>query len=90
MGQQEIGLGRALRRMILVLAVAALIAAVMAASAMPAMAKNSGPQKPGPPIFSGGPATNDSASVDHIGGGACVGHSGNAFFKAGPSTGGGC
>jgi hypothetical protein len=47
MGQQAVVTGSALRRIILVLTVAAVMAALMLASAMPAFAK--GPPK-GPPL----------------------------------------
>ncbi len=70
MGQQQqqtavAGSSAAVRRIVLVLLVAALMATIMAASAMPAMAKNSEDQGPGhPPTFSGGgPKTNANKTV---------------------------
>ena len=79
MGQQQHTMvaGTTLRRMITVVAVAVLMALVTAASAMPAMAKNSrGPD--GKPIMSGDITdANGGASVEsHGSGGACVNHDG--------------
>jgi hypothetical protein len=100
MGQQETMTvaaegkeGGALRRIILVLTVAALMAAVMVASTMPAMAKNSyqsgQDSPPGPPAFSFGPNKNGSSEVVHKAEGACVHHFGkNSGNK--PLTGGDC
>jgi hypothetical protein len=83
--------GGALRSTILLLAVAALMVAVMAANAMPAMAKAS--PKPnetggGPPLFTGGlELDNPSSEVFYGNGGACVKHFGK---NAGKETGGRC
>ena len=82
------GVALMLRRAILLLAVAALVAAMVAVSAMPAMAKVI-PEKPGqngggPPGFSGGPGKNVSSEVVHEPDGACVVHFG------GRRTGGAC
>ena len=65
MGQQETVAGTALRRMTLVLAVAVLMAAMMAVSAMPAMAKNTGEQPPGPPKQNFSLTGNNNANVQH-------------------------
>ena len=80
--QQETVAGSAWRRVVLVLLVAALMAALMAVSAMPAMAKNSihdGFDTPGdgPPEFSGSTSfDNNGSNVNHHGGGggSCVDH----------------
>ncbi len=84
----------ALRRLILVLAVAALMAAMMVTSAMPAMAKNSyqfgQDSPPGPPFFSGGPDKNGSSEVFHTPEGPCVNHFGKDGKNKGKFTGGGC
>jgi len=84
--------GSAVRRILMLLAVAALMAAMVAVSAMPAMAKNSfqfgADSPPGPPNISAGPAKNGSSEVSHVGGGACVTHFGDNKF--GEKTGGGC
>jgi hypothetical protein len=81
MGQQQMVAGSALRRIILALAVAALMAAIMAASAIPALAKNSihdgFDDPPGPPEFSGSTSfDNNGSNVNHRegGGGSCVDH----------------
>ena len=57
--------GGALRRTILPLMVAALMAAITAASALPAMAKNSGDQPSGPPLYTGN--VDRAAVVIHCG-----------------------
>jgi hypothetical protein len=70
MGQQQQTMratGSALRRMILVLGAAVLMAAMMAVSAMPAMA-DVGPEKPGkngggPPSFTGNNRDGNSGSI---------------------------
>jgi hypothetical protein len=81
--------GSALRRMILVLLVAALMAAAMAVSAMPAMAKaspNPSETGGGPPVFTGGLGLdNPSSEVFHGRGGACVQHFGNSNKETGGS-----
>ncbi len=91
MGQKEPVASNALRRMILMFLVAALMAAMMAVSAMPAVAKNSFQDgldsPPGPPNLSGGPTKNDSSIVGHFANGACVAHFGK---NGGKRTGGGC
>jgi Spy/CpxP family protein refolding chaperone len=74
--------GGTLRRMILLLMVAALMAAMVAVSAMPAMAKNT--PGTGPPLESG---NNKGSLVAHSPGGACVAH---AKGHGGTDTGGGC
>jgi hypothetical protein len=90
--QQEIEVGStAVRRMILLLAVAAVMAALMAVSAMPAMAKaspNPSQTGGGPPLFTGGlELDNPSSEVFHGRGGACVEHFGNSKKQ---ETGGSC
>ena len=82
-----------LRRAILLLAVAAVMAAMMAVSAMPATAKVFSPTPPGqngggPPQITGGPSKNGSSTVDHGPEGSCVTHYGKNLSK--PPTGGGC
>ena len=78
----------------MVLMVAALMAAMMAVSAMPAMAKNSyqldQDSPPGPPAFSGGPGKNGSSEVFHDPEGSCVAHFGKDGRNKGKFTGGGC
>ena len=84
MGQQQqtAVAGSALRQVVLVLLVAALVAVTMVASAVPAMAKNSihdGFDNPGdgPPEFSGSTSfDNNGSNVNHHGGGggSCVDH----------------
>ncbi len=93
MGQQEtmrVTGSSAVRRIIMVLTVAALMA-LMLASAMPAMAKNTIQtgldQPPGPPRESFGPAKNGSSSTFHTSDGTRVAHSGK---NGGKRTGGGC
>ena len=82
------------KRMILVLLAAALTAAMMAVSAMPAMARNTiqdGFQDPpGPPLFSESTSfDNNGSSVKHgKAGGSCVNHFNSAGFTK--STGHGC
>ena len=102
MGQQQtatVGGSAALRRMVLALLVAALMAATMAVGADPAMAENtiqSGvDQPPGPPSISNGPDQKNgkflpTPIVNHdTGSGAapCVLHGGK---NGGKLTGGGC
>jgi hypothetical protein len=76
--QQETVVGGTLRRLVLALLVAALMAATMAVSAMPAMADNSGEQPSGPPLFTGNNDGGTSGStVSHRFGGTnsvCVAH----------------
>jgi hypothetical protein len=79
MGQQEMvaeQAANAWRRLVLAVTVAALMAVIMAASAMPAMAKNVKNSGGGPPIESGDiTEANGGASVGSRGsGGACVNH----------------
>ena len=80
MGHQEKAVvGSTLRRMIMVLTLAALMVLVMAASANPAMAKNNkGPD--GTP-FEAGDTTgaNSGASVTIGTGGSCVNHDGPKY-----------
>jgi hypothetical protein len=83
--------GEAFRRALLVLGAALIVAAMMAASAMPAMAKVTS-EKPcqnggGPPAVSEGLGKNGSSSVFHGSDGACVAHFGK---NTGKRTGGGC
>jgi hypothetical protein len=67
--------GGALRRIVMVVAVAALMALVMAASAMPAMAKNFKLSDGGAPLFSGDTTgENGGANVIHSSKGSCVSH----------------
>ena len=81
MGQKQITVaGSALRRIGLALLVAALMAVMMSVSALPAMAKNSGPQPPGPPKTN----ENTQVKVFHFRGEACVIH------DTGDVTGGDC
>jgi hypothetical protein len=72
--------GALMRRIMLVVAVAAVMALVMAASAMPAMAKNSGTPGEGTPFFSGD-GSPKAAHVVHcwVGGGGFEGT--NAYNK---------
>ena len=80
MGHQQTAAEKAtgLRRIVLALTVAVLMAVRMAASAMPAMAKNVKNSNGGPPIESGDiTEANGGASVgSHGSGGACVNHDG--------------
>jgi len=88
MGQQQTVGSNAVRRIILVFLVAALMAAMMVASAMPAMAKNSyqfGQDPPGTPVESFGPTDSSAQAVHGFDGGACVHHG-----KTGKTTGGDC
>jgi hypothetical protein len=100
MGQQETATmtvaeaetkGGALRRIVLVLAVASLMAVMMTVSALPAMAKaspNPSETGGGPPVFTGGlELDNPSSEVFHARGGACVKHFGNSKKQ---ETGGSC
>jgi Spy/CpxP family protein refolding chaperone len=94
MGQQQeeiVAGGSMLRRIVLALTVATLMAAMLAASAMPAMAKaspNPSETGGGPPLFTGGlELDNPSSEVFHGRGGACVKHFGK---NAGKETGGSC
>jgi hypothetical protein len=75
--QQEIAAGSALRRMISVLMVAAVVALLMTASAMPAMAGTTGNQHPGPPLQSGHISSNNITLASHNIGGTCAAHSGD-------------
>jgi len=62
-----------LRRIALALTIAALMVVMMAASAIPAMAKNSGTTGGGPPNLSGDTAdANGGATVIHSPKGSCV------------------
>jgi hypothetical protein len=79
MGQQQettVAVGSALMRLtMMVVAVAALIALMMAASTMSAMAKNFKSSDAGPPLFSGDTSdANDGANVIHSPKGSCVSH----------------
>ena len=80
-----------MRKLALLLAVVALMAAMLAVSATPAMAKNffqvGLDSPPGPPTLSGGPLKNDSSIVGHNPDGACVAHFGK---NGGKQTGGAC
>ncbi len=77
-----------MRRTLLVLTVAAVMAAMMLASALPVLADTSGDQPPGPPTVTGDfdhphgsiVLHDDGACVDHYGGGP----------TSGKATGGGC
>jgi hypothetical protein len=75
--QQETVAGNALRRIILVLTVAAVMAAMLAVNVTPAMADNAGNQPPGPPLTAGGTNSNGFTLVAHNSGGTCVAHSGD-------------
>ena len=97
MGQQETTMTvAALRRTILALTAALIMAAMMVLGAGEAMAKNSFQDgldsPPGAPNLTGGPTKNDSSIVAHNPEGACVKHFGNSFSKAGTDglTGGAC
>ncbi len=70
-----------MRRVLLVLSVAALMAAMISVSALPALAVNTGDANQGPPLLSGSP--DQSTVVIHCGGmsqyeeGARISHNGS-------------
>jgi hypothetical protein len=66
--------GNALKRLLLVLTVGLMMAAMLVVMAAPAFAYNGGEQPKGPPSYSGGPG-NGSISL-HDKGGSCVQHYG--------------
>jgi hypothetical protein len=80
---EEKGGGALLKHMILALLVAALMAAMLSIHALPAMAKTSGHQPPGPPQQSGN-NNGHSANVFHGSEEACVDLPNHS------DTGGGC
>jgi hypothetical protein len=76
MAEQQAG-GALMRRILMVILVATLMALLMAASAMPATAKNFKFSDGGPPVLSGDITDkNSGSSVRHNSGETCVRHDG--------------
>jgi len=78
-----------MRRTLLVLTVAAVMAAMILASALPVMAATSGDQPPGPPTVTGDFGHPHGSIVEHSDDGACSHHFGGGQ-SGGKQTGGGC
>jgi hypothetical protein len=84
-----------MKRIIVLLTVALVMAVMMLATAMPVLADTSGEQPPGPPSSSGDFDHPQGSVVSHRDEGACVNHFGlnphhGSNPPAGDFTGGGC